>query len=110
MYCLFALSGFIYYVLDSEYVVHCGLAFLAASLVRRHSYLGLDSVVYYSFKEFSHVAAKGYASLIAAFSLCTFSFVDSDYFSFSPLFWYLFCCVDFIESMSECVSVFFYSY
>ena len=44
MYCLFALSGFIYYVLDSEYVVHCGLAFLvASSFVRRHSYLGLDS-------------------------------------------------------------------
>ena len=75
MYCLFALSGFIYYVLDSEYVVHCGLAFLAASLVWCHSYLGLDSVVYYLFKEFSHVAAKGYASLIAAFLPCLYLFL-----------------------------------
>ena len=35
-------------------------------------YLSLDSVVYYSFKEFSHVAAKSYASLLAAFPFVPF--------------------------------------
>ena len=71
-------------------MVSRGFPCLSTGLGFCHIYYFLYSVVYYSFKQFACVAGEGYAPFTIAFSLCPFSFVNSNDFAVLPLFGYSF--------------------